>query len=293
MPLVSSRELLLRARDTGTAIGAFNCSNMEIAQAIITAAHAEQKPVIIQVTAGAVKYAGLEMINGIVKTAARNTPVPVVLHLDHGNSFELVVQCVKEGFTSVMIDGSHLPLQENIALTRKVVEAARPAGVSVEAELGRLSGTEDEVKVDAREAFFTDPGEAVEFVRQTGIDSLAVAIGNAHGRYRGLPQLDFHRLTTLHRLLDIPLVLHGASGLSKETLQRAIRLGISKINIDTDLREGFSSAIRDVFAQNPGETDPRLILGPARERVTATVREKIGIFSCKADHSQSQGEKVI
>ena len=194
MSLVTSSELLAKAEKGRYAVGAFNCNNMEIVQAIISAAEAERSPVIIQASQGAIKYAGLGYVTALVREAAMFSTVPVALHLDHGTDFKQVVNCLRSGFTSVMFDGSQLPLEENIRITRKVVDVAHAVGVSVEGELGRLRGTEDEINVSEREAFFTDPEEAVTFVQETGIDALAPSIGTAHGRYRGKPELDFQRL---------------------------------------------------------------------------------------------------
>lgn len=251
---------------------------MEILQAIISAAEAEQSPVIIQASQGAIKYAGLEYITAMARMAALSASVPVALHLDHGTDFNQVIECIRAGFTSVMIDGSHLPLEENIKLTRKVVEVAHAVGVSVEGELGRLVGTEDEISVDERDAFFTDPQEAVVFVRETGIDALAPSIGTAHGRYRGKPKLDFDRLKQIRELVGIPLVLHGSSGVPAEDIRKAISLGVRKVNIDTDIREGFVKEMRRVLAAEPDEIDPRKVLGPARLKATEVIREKVRLF---------------
>ncbi|HOV79216.1 MAG TPA: class II fructose-1,6-bisphosphate aldolase [Bacillota bacterium] len=278
MPLIPVSELLKRAEAGGYAVGAFNCNNMEIVQAIIAAAEAERAPVIMQASQGAIKYAGIEYIAVMVKTAAERSFVPVALHLDHGTSFEQVMQCIRAGFSSVMIDGSRHPLDGNIALTRKVVEAARAVGISVEAELGRIGGAEDDITVGEREAFFTDPGEAGVFVRETGVDSLAVSIGTAHGQYRGTPELDFPRLKKIKEEVKIPIVLHGSSGVPDESIREAVRLGVRKVNIDTNIREAFTAAVRKALEAGPGEIDPRKILGPAREDAVAVIREKIRVF---------------
>ncbi|NLH27076.1 MAG: class II fructose-1,6-bisphosphate aldolase [Syntrophomonadaceae bacterium] len=287
MGLVSSAELLKRADALGCAVGAFNCNNMEILQAIISAAEAEQSPVIIQASQGAIKYAGLEYITAMVRVAALSASVPVALHLDHGTDFKQVIECIRAGFTSVMFDGSHLPLEENIKLTRKVVEVAHAVGVSVEGELGRLVGTEDEISVDEREAFFTDPQEAAVFVRETGIDALAPSIGTAHGRYRGKPKLDFDRLKQIRELVGIPLVLHGSSGVPAEDIRKAISLGVRKVNIDTDIREGFVKEMRRVLAAKPDEIDPRKVLGPARSKAAEVIREKVRLFGFVEQYGKS------
>ncbi|MBO8127919.1 MAG: class II fructose-1,6-bisphosphate aldolase [Peptococcaceae bacterium] len=278
MGLVTAAYILKHAEAGGWAVGAFNCNNMEIVQAIIRAAREEQSPVIIQASQGAIKYAGLSYIKALVLEAVRTADVPVALHLDHGTSFEQAVRCIRAGFTSVMIDGSHLSLDENIALTRRVVEVASAAGVSVEAELGRIGGTEDDISVDERDAFFTDPDEARYFVEQTGVDSLAVAIGTAHGLYKGEPKLDFERLKKIKARVPKPLVLHGSSGVPAEAVKEAVSLGIRKVNIDSDIRQAFTSTVREVLAANPHEIDPRKILGPARDAAVEVIREKIRIF---------------
>lgn len=278
MPLVPSGELLKHAENGSYAVGGFNCNNMEIVQAIVAAAEAENSPVIIQASQGAIRYAGIDYIAAMAKLAAERAGVPVALHLDHGTSFEQVMRCIRAGFSSVMIDGSRLPLAENIALTRRVVGAARPVGVSVEAELGRIGGTEDDIAVSEREAFFTDPEEAGIFVRETGVDALAVSIGTAHGQYKGVPKLDFPRLEKIKSAAKIPIVLHGSSGVPDGDIREAIRLGVRKINIDTDIRAAFVAAARKVLEENPGEIDPRKVLGPAREAATEVIRQKIRVF---------------
>ena len=278
MALVPLYEVLDKADREGYAIGAFNCNNMEIVQSIITAAEAEKAPVIIQASQGAIKYAGLNYIIALVRQAAEGTSMPVVLHLDHGTDFDQVMQCIRFGFTSVMYDGSGMPLEDNISMTCKVLEVARVFGVSVEAELGRIVGTEDDISVDDAEAFLADPEEAERFVTETGVDALAVAVGTAHGLYKGEPKLDFDRLAEINRLVSCPLVLHGASGVSDESIKRTIELGVRKINIDTNIREAFAGSMRSAMEDNPAEIDPRKILGPAREAATKVIREKIRLF---------------
>lgn len=278
MGLVPVSDLLKAAEAGGYAVGAFNCNNMEIVQAIAQAAEAEKAPVIMQASQGAIKYAGIEYITAMANTAAAMVSVPVALHLDHGTSFEQVMRCIRSGFSSVMIDGSKHPLDENIALTRQVIAAARPVGVSVEAELGKIGGTEDDISVSDADAFFTDPEEARRFVQETAVDSLAIAIGTAHGRYKGVPKLDFARLEKIRSLVQIPIVLHGSSGVPGEAIQEAIRLGVRKVNIDTNIREAFVDRCREVIAANPDEIDPRKILGPAREAAVELIREKIRLF---------------
>jgi len=235
-------------------------------------------PVIMQASQGAIKYAGIEYITAMANVAASMVDVPVALHLDHGTSFDQVMRCIRSGFSAVMIDGSKLTLDDNIALTRQVVAAARPVGVSVEAELGKIGGTEDDIHVSDADAFFTDPEEARRFVEETDVDALAIAIGTAHGRYKGEPKLDFARLKKIRSLVSIPIVLHGSSGVPDEAVREAIRLGVRKVNIDTNIREAFVNACRQVVASSPDEIDPRKILGPAREAAVALIREKIRVF---------------
>ena len=278
MPLVSLNEVLSKADREGYAVGAFNCNNMEIVQAIAEAAEAERAPVIIQASQGAIKYAGLQYIIALARLAAAEITVPVVLHLDHGTDFAQVMQCIRHGFTSVMIDGSKHPLAENIKLTKRVVEVARAAGVSVEAEIGKIGGTEDHSSVSEAEAIFTDPEEAGYFAAETGVDALAVAIGTAHGQYKGEPKLDFARLKKINELVSCPLVLHGSSGVPDESIRKAAGLGVRKVNIDTNIREAFVGAIRDFLPANPREIDPRNVLKPAKAAATAVIRQKIQVF---------------
>lgn len=278
MTLVNLAAILKHAQIGGWAVGAFNCNNLEILQAIIRAAEAEVSPVVVQASQGAIKYAELNYIAVLALEAARSASVPVAVHLDHGTSFEQVVRCVRAGFSSVMIDGSHLPLEENVDLTRRVVQLARPVDVSVEAELGRIGGTEDDITVDEREAFFTEPDEAAYFLESTAVDALAVAIGTAHGRYRGTPRLDFERLSRIRARVAVPLVLHGSSGVPADAVREAISRGVCKVNIDTDIRQAFTGKIREVLAGAPAEIDPRKVLGPARETAVDVIREKIRLF---------------
>ncbi len=278
MTMVTMAQILAKAEEGGYAVGAFNCNNMEIVQAIIAAATAENAPVIVQASQGAIKYAGLEYIVAMTRLAAEKTACPVALHLDHGTSFAQAIQCIQSGFTSVMIDGSKLPLADNIVLTNKVLDVARAVGVSVEGELGKIGGTEDDIFVHAKEAMFTDPSEALEYVNATGVDALAIAIGTAHGQYKGEPKLDMERLSEIRQLVKIPIVLHGSSGVPDDAILEAVKRGVRKINIDTNVREAFMAGVKDSLAANPSELDPRKVLGPAKERMTALVREKIRLF---------------
>ncbi|NLZ39619.1 MAG: class II fructose-1,6-bisphosphate aldolase [Firmicutes bacterium] len=280
MPFVTLREVLAEAKRGHYAVGAFNTNNMEIVQAIVEAAEEERSPVILQASQGALKYAGIEYITAMVKAAASTVSVPVVLHLDHGTSFEQTMLCLKHGFTSVMFDGSKYPLEENIALTRKVVEVAHAMGASVEGELGKIGGTEDDISVDERDALFTDPAEAEQFVAETQVDALAVAIGTAHGPYKGEPVLDFERLADINSRIETPIVLHGASGVPDASIRKAIETGVQKINIDTELRQAFTRAVQKVVTERPQEYDPRKILGPAKEAMKEVIKTKMRLFGC-------------
>jgi fructose-bisphosphate aldolase class II len=278
MSFVTLKEVLREAEKGGYAVGAFNANNLEIVQAIIGAAEAERSPVILQASQGAITYAGLDYIVAMVRVAAEKANVPVVLHLDHGKEFPEVMRCIHSGFSSVMVDGSSLPLADNIELTNRVIDVAHSVGVSVEAELGKIGGTEDNVSVDERDATMTDPQEAVRFIKETGVDALAIAIGTAHGQYKGKPELDFERLKKIKELIEVPIVLHGSSGVADEDIRKAIELGVRKVNIDTNLREAFVYKMREVIAAKPDEIDPRKILGPARDALAEVVREKIRLF---------------
>lgn len=276
--LVSGKEILQEAKRGKYAVGAFNVNNMEILQAIVEAAEEVNSPVIIQASQGGLKYAGLEYIAEMGKLAAAQAKVPVALNLDHGTDFSQVVRCIRHGFSAVMIDGSQMSFEENIAITKKVVEVAHPNNVSVEAELGKISGVEDDVVVAEHDALMTDPDEAAEFVERTNCDALAIAIGTAHGVYKGEPKLDFQRLNEISSRIDTPLVLHGASGVSDDAIQKAISYGIVKINIDTDLRIAFSNAVKEVIKNHPDEIDPRKILGPAKSALKDAVKAKMELF---------------
>jgi fructose-bisphosphate aldolase class II len=275
--LVTGKELLDKAHEGGYAVGAFNVNTMEQCQAIIAAAEETRSPVIIQASQGGLKYAGVKMISAMVKALAEDTDIPVALHLDHGTDFKQIMLCLRHGFTSVMIDASKLPLQGNIDTTKKVCEIAHAVGVSVEAEIGKIGGTEDDVTVSEREATFTDPDEAAKLVNETGVDSLAIAIGTAHGPYKGEPKLDFDRLDLIKKKLDMPIVLHGSSGVPEASIRKAVSLGVNKINIDTDIRLSFSAAVRD-FVGKSDAYDPRKIITPARDAMKETIKEKMIMF---------------
>jgi fructose-bisphosphate aldolase class II len=304
MGLVTGKEILEAAHREGYAIGAFNINNMEILQGVVAGCAETRSPVIIAVSEGALAYAGFDYIVAMVRAAAALVPIPMSLHLDHGRDLEIIRRCIRGGFTSVMIDASNLPLEENIKETKKVVEMAHAEGVSVEAELGRLRGVEDLISVQEREATFTDPAEAERFVEETGVDSLAPAIGTSHGafKFKGEARLDLERLKTIKERVDIPLVLHGAStvpqqildlvmqyggelqeakGVPPEQLKKAIALGINKINTDTDLRLALTGALRRVLAEDRRVFDPRKILGPARDMIAEVVKDKTKLFGCE------------
>jgi len=299
MGLVTTKEMFAKALDNDYAVGAFNVNNMEIIQGIVEAAREEKSPLILQVSAGARKYAKPAYLLKLVEAAIMDTGLDICLHLDHGEDFEICKKCVDDGFTSVMIDGSKHEFKENIALTKQVVEYAHAKGVVVEAELGKLAGIEDNVNVDIRSATFTDPEEAAEFVDKTGVDSLAIAIGTSHGAYKfkGEPFLDFERLKAIHKIIpNVPLVLHGAStvlpefvalcnefggsipgarGVPEEMILEAAKHGVCKVNIDTDLRLAMTAEIRRYFVEHPEDFDPRKYLGPARDAIQRMVAHKI------------------
>lgn len=299
MALITTKEMFAKALNSDYAIGAFNVNNMEIIQGIAEAAQQEKSSLILQVSAGARKYAKPAYLVKLVEAAIIDTDIDVCLHLDHGADFDICKKCVDDGFTSVMIDGSKYPLEENIKLTKEVVEYAHAHGVVVEAELGKLAGIEDAVNVDIREATFTVPEEAAEFVEKTGVDSLAVAIGTSHGAYKfkGTPYLDFDRLKVIHSLIpNTPLVLHGAStvlpefvkkcndyggnipgaqGVPEDMIREAAKHGVCKVNIDTDLRLAMTAEIRKYMNEHPEDFDPRKYLGPARDAIKNMVAHKI------------------
>ena len=306
MALVTTKEMFEKSMKEHFAIGAFNVNNMEIIQGIVIAANEEKSPVILQVSSSARKYAGHRYLMKMVEAAVEETDIPIALHLDHGPDFETCKSCIDGGFTSVMIDGSKYSFEENIALTKQVVDYAHERGVVVEAELGKLAGIEDEVNVAASDAIYTDPDQAEEFVKRTGCDSLAIAIGTSHGAYKfkGEAKLRFDILQKVkEKLPNTPIVLHGAStvipelvemcnkfggdipgakGVPDEMLKQAGQNGVSKINVDTDLRLAMTAQIRRVFAEKPSEFDPRKYLAPARDAIKETVQHKIHDVFCSS-----------
>jgi fructose-bisphosphate aldolase class II len=305
MPLVTSTEMFKKAYEGGYAIGAFNVNNMEIIQGITEAAKEENAPLILQVSAGARKYANHTYLMKLIEAAIIETGLPICVHLDHGDTFELCKSCIDGGFTSVMIDGSHHPFEENIKLTKQVVDYAHDKGVVVEGELGRLAGIEDAVNVSEKDAAFTDPDQVEEFVKRTGVDSLAIAIGTSHGAYKfkSEPKLRFDILEEIQkRLPGFPIVLHGASsvipefveminqfggnmpgamGVPEDMLRKAASMAVCKINIDSDLRLAMTGTIRKYFAENPSHFDPRQYLSPARQAIKALVKNKlVNVLGC-------------
>lgn len=278
MNLVPMADLLNDAYANGYGVGGFNINNMEFLQGIIWAAEEEKSPLILQASEGAIKYIGMDYVIAMVDAATRNTKIPVALHLDHGSDFDVAMRCIRRGFSSVMIDGSHYPFEENIAIVKEVVKAAHSVGVTVEAELGKLGGTEDDISVAEKDAAMTDPAEAAEFVERTGVDCLAVSVGTAHGVYKGDPELDYDRLEKINNQVDIPLVLHGASGVPDQDVAKAITFGVSKVNVNTDFQQAFTSRVKEVFAEKPDLYDPRKYCGPGRDAITAKVKGKIAML---------------
>ena len=276
MALVTTKQLLLDAQKGGYAVGAYNVENMEMVQAVVAAAEELRSPVIMQTTPSTVKYANLNYFYENVKVAAQESSVPVVIHLDHGNSFELAMQAYRTGYTSIMIDGSHEGFEDNIALTSAVVKACHPGEVPIEAELGKVGGKEDDLDGGEGDPY-TNPQEAAEFVERTGIDSLAVAIGTAHGVYKGVPKLDFSRLSEIRKAVSIPLVLHGTSGVPDEDVAECIKRGICKVNYATDLRIAFTKGINQVLKENPDTIDPKKYNAKGREEVRKYVMHKMKI----------------
>ena len=279
MSFVTSEKMLLDAQKGGYAVGAFNVENMEMVMAVIAAAEELRAPLMLQTTPSTIKYAGLDMYLANVKAAAERASVPVCLHLDHGDSFDLAMRALRTGYTSIMIDGSHNVFEKNIAVTKAVADACRPSGIPVEAELGKVGGKEDDL--DGGEGNgYTDPLEAKEFVERTGVTSLAVAIGTAHGVYKGVPKLDLDRLAEIRKVVDIPLVLHGASGLSEEAVVESIKRGICKVNFATELRIAYTDGVKEFLAANPDAFDPKKYGKVAMEHVKAIVETRMKMCGC-------------
>ena len=278
MPLVTSEEMLSKAQKGGYAVGAFNVENMEMVKAVIAAAEELKAPVMLQTTPSTVKYGTLETYAAIVAAEAKKASVPVCLHLDHGSSFDLAVQAVKAGYTSVMIDGSKEAFEDNVAVSKRVADVGRAAGIPVEAELGKVGGKEDDHEAEADTN--TDPMEAQEFVERTGITSLAVAIGTAHGFYIGTPVLDKERLSEIRKVVDIPLVLHGASGLTDQDVRDCVKRGICKVNFATELRVAYTDACKKLLAEKPETFDPKALGKVGMAAVTELVKGRMKVCGC-------------
>lgn len=274
--LVTSKELLLDAQKNHYAVGAFNVENMEMVMAVLAAAEEQNSPVIMQTTPGTVKYAGFDYYFANVKAAAERTKIPVVMHLDHGNSFAMAMQAFRAGYTSIMIDGSKLPFEENIDLTKSVVNVCHASNVPVEGELGKVGGKEDDLENDDDNPY-TDPQEAKEFVERTGVDSLAIGIGTAHGVYRGIPKVNMEVLSAVRAVVDVPLVMHGTSGVPDEQVRDAVRRGICKVNYATDLRIAFTNGVKAYMNNNPNAFDPKKYSAPGMKEVTAYVAQKMQV----------------
>lgn len=275
MSLVSAKDMLIDAYRHHYAIPAFGTHNLEIMKAVVEAAEAWDHPVIFQTTPGTIHYVGLSPLTAMVRAVAEDAEIPIALHLDHGDSFATVAQCLRAGYTSVMIDGSQLSFEDNVALVQKVVETSHAVGVPVEAELGTIGGVEDDLSVEAAQATLTDPEVAETFVTQTQIDSFAPAFGTAHGLYKGEPKLDFDRLADISKRVGIPIVMHGASGVPEESVRQSFRYGVSKVNISTELKYPFAEELRRYLIDHPHETDPRKYFLTAREAVKEVASQKI------------------
>lgn len=280
MSLVSSTEMLRRARAEGYCIGAFNVHTLEMLQAVVEAAQEARSPLILQTTVGTVKHLGPEYVAAIARVAAASVQVPIALHLDHCHDYELIERCIQAGYTSVMIDASMHPFTQNVELTKRVVELAHRTGVNVEAELGKVGGVEDELVVEEADAVLADPQECEEFAALTGVDTLAPAIGTAHGMYKGEPKIAFSRLEQIAGRVGVPLVLHGGSGIPEEQVKRAVSLGMAKMNVATELRIAFSNAIKEVFGENPEENDPRTYMKRAKQAVKNIAITKMAMCGC-------------
>ncbi|CAM3409728.1 class II fructose-1,6-bisphosphate aldolase [Hydrogenibacillus schlegelii] len=278
MPLVAMTELMRRAKRERFAVGQFNMNNLEFVQAIMEAAELERAPLIFGVSEGALKYMGERYVVALARAAAEGSDIPVVLHLDHGSSFESVMRAIRAGFTSVMFDGSHLPFEENVRLTREIVRVAHAMGVSVEGEIGRIGGVEDDLSVEDEEAQITRPEEAIRFFEETGVDALAISVGTAHGIYKGRPKIRFHVIEAVARAIEAPIVLHGGSGVPEEDVRQAIALGVGKINVNTENQVAMTETIKRIFAEKPDVYDPRKYLGPARDAMREVVRAKMRLF---------------
>ncbi|CAM3628875.1 class II fructose-1,6-bisphosphate aldolase [Marinicrinis lubricantis] len=280
MTLVSSTPMLRAASRNGYAVAAFNVHTLEMLQAVVEAAEEAEAPLIIQTTVGTVKHLGADYICASVHAASKHTKIPMALHLDHCSDFAMIMNCIRAGYTSVMIDASAYPFEDNVRITRKVVEVANACGINVEAELGKVGGVEDDIIVDERDALLADPEECAVFVERTGVHSLAPAIGTAHGIYKGEPNIDFDRIRAIREKTAVPLVLHGGSGIPAAQVKRSVALGMAKMNVATELRIAFSDAIKDVFTAKPEENDPRKYMVPAKQAVKSIALAKMELCGC-------------
>ncbi|WP_276357851.1 class II fructose-1,6-bisphosphate aldolase [Cohnella caldifontis] len=278
MPLVSMNEFLPKAKAGKFAVGQFNMNNLEFAQAITDAAIEEKSPFIFGVSEGALKYMGMEYTVAIAEAAAKKSGLPIALHLDHGSSFEVAMACIRAGFSSVMFDGSHHPYEENIKLTKEIVKAAHAMGVSVEGELGTIGGVEDDISVDEANAALAKPEEAIRFYEETGVDALAIAVGTAHGMYKGEVKIHYDIIRAVVSKIPVPIVLHGGSGVPDEMIRESIQAGVGKINVNTENQVACTAAIREVLGKDAKVYDPRKYLTPARTAMKEVVKEKIRLF---------------
>jgi fructose-bisphosphate aldolase class II len=278
MPLVPMTEFLPQAKAKGFAVGQFNMNNLEFAQAITEAAKELNSPFIFGVSEGALKYMGMEYTVAMARAAAEQSGLPIALHLDHGSSFEVAMKCIRGGFSSVMFDGSHYPFEENIRLTKEVVKAAHAMGVSVEGELGTIGGVEDDISVDEADAALANPQEAIRFYEETGVDCVAIAVGTAHGMYKGEVKIHFNIIEEVSKAIPVPIVLHGGSGVPDDQVRKAISLGVGKINVNTENQVACTNTLREIFNKDAKVYDPRKYLGPAREAMKQVVLSKIKLF---------------
>jgi len=278
MPLVSMNEFLPKAKANKFAVGQFNMNNLEFAQAITDAAIEEKSPFIFGVSEGALKYMGIEYTVAIAEAAAKKSGLPIALHLDHGSNFDIAMKCIRAGFSSVMFDGSHHPFEENIALTKEIVKAAHAMGVSVEGELGTIGGVEDDLSVDEEHASLAKPDEAIRFYEETGVDALAIAVGTAHGMYKGEVKIHYDIIKEVVAKIPVPIVLHGGSGVPDDMIREAIQAGVGKINVNTENQVACTAVIREVLGKDANIIDPRKYLTPARTAMKQVVQEKIRLF---------------
>ncbi|MFS1511213.1 class II fructose-1,6-bisphosphate aldolase [Chengkuizengella sp. SCS-71B] len=278
MPLVSMNEFLPAAKEKKFAVGQFNMNNLEFSQAIVQAAMEENSPFIFGVSEGALKYMGIEFTVAMAEAAAKQSGLPIALHLDHGSSFDVAMKCIRAGFSSVMFDGSHYSYEENVRLTKEVVKTAHAMGVSVEGELGTIGGVEDDISVDESDANLAKPDEAIRFYEETGVDCLAIAVGTAHGMYSGEPDIKFDIIEEVTKNIPVPVVLHGGSGVPDEMIRKSIEAGVGKINVNTENQVALTNTIRNVLNSNDSVYDPRKYLGPGKEAMVEVVKSKIKLF---------------